>query len=117
MARIARVQASLTDARDIRTVWEAIPDLKVGSISLTDLITIEDEANQLQAEYRRKDAELTGVKNNRDDKLLQLSEIVSRFRSIVRGVYGPDSTLYGQAGGTRTRDRRPRRARAKVASG
>jgi len=42
----------------------------------------------------------------RDDKARQLSEYITRFRSLMRAIYGPDSKEYGQAGGTRVRDRK-----------
>jgi hypothetical protein len=45
--------------------------------------------------------ERTGLKAHRDDKVRQLNDLITRFRSTVRGVYGPDSALYQQAGGTR----------------
>ena len=42
----------------------------------------------------------------RDDKARQLSEYITRFRSLMRAIYGPHSKEYGQAGGTRVRDRK-----------
>ena len=76
----------------------------MGRIALDDFIAIHDAADGLDKQYAKQDVELTGVKGTRDDKLLQLSELVTRFRSGMRSVYGPDSAQYGQAGGTRARD-------------
>ena len=106
MAKIVNVKAALQDAGDVRAVWAAIPDFAMGSVSLKDFITVHDQAEVLQKEYAKKDIELTGVKGNRDDKVRQLGDLITRFRSTVRGVYGPDSPLYQQAGGTRASARK-----------
>jgi hypothetical protein len=88
----------------------------MGSVSLDDFIAIQDATDALDKECARKNVELTGVKSVRDDKARQLSGLVTRFRSGMRSIYGPDSAQYGQAGGTRSRDRRTARPRAKAAS-
>ena len=116
MAKIANVKVTLTDAGDVKAVWEAIPDFKMGSISLNDFIAVHDDADVLQKEYAKKDIELTGVKGNRDDKVRQLGDLITRFRSTIRGVYGPDSAVYEQAGGTRTSSRKSPTRIGKAAS-
>jgi len=108
MTKALSVSATLKDAGCVRTVWESIPSFKMGNVSLNDFIT---------KEYAKKDVELTGVKDSRDDNARHLNDLVTRFRSGMRSVYGPDSAQYGQAGGTRARDRKPPRPRAKAATG
>src|SRR5262249_2358297 len=115
MAKNRSVNLTLTDAGSVRTVWEANPDFKMGSISLNDFITALDATTELDKEYAKKDVELTGVKAARDDKARYLTELVTRFRSGMRSMFGPDSAQYGQSGGTRARDRKPPRPRAKTA--
>ena len=116
MAKIANVKATLKDAGDVKAVWEAIPDFKMGSISLNNFIAAHDEADVLQKEYAKKDIELTGVKGNRDDKVRQLGDLITRFRSAIRGIYGPDSPVYEQAGGTRASARKSPARNGKAAS-
>jgi hypothetical protein len=60
--------------------------------------------------------ELTGVKGTRDDKVRQLGDLITRFRSAIRGVYGPDSPVYEQAGGTRASARKSPARNGKAAS-
>ena len=117
MAKTPNVKLTLKDAAGVRTVWEANPDFKMGSISLNDFITAQDATVDLDKECAKKDVELTGVKANRDDKARYLTELITRFRSGMRSMYGPDSAQYGQAGGTRVRDRKPPRFRTKAAPG
>jgi hypothetical protein len=116
MAKNAKVKEALSDAVDVKAVWEAIPDFKMGSISLTEFIAVRDEADSLDKEYSTKDVELTGVKNQRDDKARHLAELITRFRSGMRSTYGPDSSQYGQAGGTRNSARKAPTRKAKAAS-
>src|SRR5262245_45467189 len=114
MAKNPGVKTVLKDAGSVRTVWESIPDFKMGDVSLDDFVAIHDATDASQKEYVRKDVELTGIKGKRDDKARQLSELITRFRSGMRSMYGPDSAQYGQAGGTRIRDRKTPKTRAKA---
>ena len=95
-------------------VWENNPDVKVGNVSLDEFTAAIDAAEALDKEYAKKDVDLTGVKNNRDDKALLLGQIATRFRSGMRFIYGSDSPEYGQAGGTRDRDRKSPKPRTKL---
>ena len=88
MAKIAKVKLVLSDAVDVKAVWNAIPDFKMGGISLNDFIAVHDETDSLDKDYSTKDVELTGVKNKRDEKAQLLGELVTRFRS------GPNAPLY-----------------------
>ena len=106
MAKIVKVKETLAEAFDVKAVWEKIPDFKMGPISLNDFIAAREAAESLDKEYATKDAELTGVKANRDEKGRQLGELITRFRSGIRSAYGPDSVMYQQAGGTRSSLRR-----------
>ena len=56
--------------------------------------------------YFRKRIELSGIKSERDIQARDLNSLITRFRSGMRFYYGPDSPQYGQAGGTRTSERK-----------
>jgi hypothetical protein len=49
---------------------------------------------------------LTALVNELGDMTTETANIVTRARSGFRAIYGPDSTQYEQAGGTRSSDRR-----------
>jgi hypothetical protein len=116
MAKIAKVKATLKDAADVRTVWEMIPSLQLGSTSLNDYITSHDATDGLHKDYGEKDLELTALKKKRDDGVRQLQDLVTRFRSAVRGSYGPDSPEYTLAGGTPSSARKSPKRKAAAAS-
>ncbi|HYR89528.1 MAG TPA: hypothetical protein VE422_35970 [Terriglobia bacterium] len=56
------------------------------------------------------------MKANRDDRVRELSDLVTRFLSGIRAAYGPDSAVYEQAGGTRSSLRKSPTRQAGAAS-
>ena len=38
MAKTLRLKETLAEALDVQSVWQAIPDFKMGDVSLTDFI-------------------------------------------------------------------------------
>ena len=116
MIKNPSVRLTLKDASSVRTVWESIPDFKMGSVTRDDFIAIHDETEAFTKEYAKKGVELKGIKGKRDDKAQQLSDLITRFRSGMRSIYGPDSPQYGQAGGTRSREHKAPKPRTTTAS-
>jgi hypothetical protein len=55
---------------------------------------------------RLKKLELTALINEREAQASTVQELIVRARSGFKSVYGPDSTQYEQAGGTRKSDRK-----------
>jgi len=106
MAKTPKIKTTLAEALNVQSVWQTIPDLKMGTISLADFTAALAAADALAKQHAGNAVERAGLKANRDDKTLQLGELVSRFRSTVRGMYGPDSPLYQQSGGTRSSARK-----------
>ena len=114
MAKSIRPRATLADALDVKSVWQAVPDFTMGDISLKQFVAVHDAADSLDKEYSTKDVELTGVKNKRDEKARLLGELVTRFRSGMRSIYGPNSSQYEQAGGTPNSARKAPTRKAKA---
>jgi hypothetical protein len=112
MTKVVHVTATLEEAEAVRSLWETIPDLHVGSFSLADFVTMQNATGALARDYRSTDAHLTAIKERRDDKILALKDVMVRFRFTVRGKFGSDSTEYSLAGGTRTRHRKPATAKS-----
>ena len=105
------VNTTLADALDVLSVWKTIPDFKMGDVSLNDFGGAVTTTDGLAKQHANNAVERSGLKANLNDKVRQLNELVTRFRSGIRAAYGPDSPLYEQAGGTRTSSRKsPKRA-------
>ena len=116
MAKTLRVKTTLAEALDVQSVWQTIPDFKMGDVSLTDFSTATTEADSLTKQHKNNAVQRAGLRANRDDKVRRLNELVTRFRSSIRGAYGPDSPLYQQAGGTRLSARKSPKRQAESAS-
>jgi hypothetical protein len=112
MARNLRVKGTLEDAEKVATVWKENPKLVMGDLKYSDFDAIRTAADEVIKDCLGREAELVGLKKERDDQLRKLQDLVSRFRSVVRAHFGPDSKEYAQAGGTpasarRSRSRKP----------
>jgi hypothetical protein len=117
MATKVSADVVLTDAASIEKVWAANPDLKLGRDG--EAITLTDYRASIQAlnDFNRQIADLRhaleGLKDRRDDAAARLNGYNTRALSAIRGIFGPDSIEYDQAGGVRTSERkRPTRKRA-----
>jgi hypothetical protein len=108
MAKTAKITVTLEDAHDVQNVWESMPTYTMGEVKLKDFNAAYDAAEELTKDYATKDLELTGIRGNRDDKLRELSELITRFRSGMRSSFGPDSVQYEQSGGTRSSAKKAR---------
>ena len=109
MARNINPKVTMTEGKTVQTVWTGISSFKMEDVGAKDFNAIYDEAVELNDAYDKHKLELTGIREHRDDKLRQLNELITRFRSGMRSTYGPDSPQYEQAGGTRTSNRKPPR--------
>ena len=106
MSTKAQPGSVLVDANQIINVWTANPDFKLGDITLPKFKAGYDGLQEADNAVEAKRTELTALINERDSQALALQELVTRARSGFRAVYGPDSTQYEQAGGTRTSARK-----------
>lgn len=103
----------INEANRIAFVWRENPDFHLGDIKLEDVSATIEQLNQLDDDIRSLRIDLTAKLNRRDEAARTLNAIVVRARSGIRGFFGPDSSQYEQAGGTRTSERKPRKRKAK----
>ena len=94
-------------------LWTANPEMKLKDVTLEQFQAEAARFDPLLATIAAKEDELTPLRNDRDDLIASLSDVVVRFRSGVRGFFGGDSTEYELAGGTRSSERKPYQRRAK----
>jgi len=110
MATKVPADKALTDATGIEKVWKANPDLKLGKgadiVALADYQASIKAVNDLNTKIEDLRHQLNGLLDDRDDAALTLSGYNTRALSAIRGIFGPDSAEYDQAGGTRTSERK-----------
>src|SRR5437016_5707761 len=58
----------LAEALDVQTVWQKVPDFKMGDISLTDFTAALNAADVVSKEHAKNRVDRTGLKVNRDNK-------------------------------------------------
>ncbi len=115
MATKVPADKALTDATGIEKVWKANTDLKLGKgadiVALADYQASIKAVNDLNTQIEDLRHQLNGLLDDRDDAAITLSGYNTRALSAIRGIFGPDSAEYDQAGGTRTSERKtPTRA-------
>ena len=96
----------IADSEQIARVWTENPTFPLGEVTLTDLqskiTAIRQKRDQVET-LRMQSAALTNELNSLS---AEMATIVSRARSGFRATYGPDSSQYEQAGGTRASERK-----------
>ena len=102
-AQIVKLQQ---DATQISKVWTDNSDFKMGEVTLTKFTGACDALREAHTEVEAKKLELTALINEREAQASAVQELIVRARSGFKSVYGPDSTQYQQAGGTRKSDRK-----------
>ena len=101
------VDTALAQANQIATVWKDNPKLVLGDdVALKDFQQAIEDASDADSDFVAKTLETTAARNLRQDRVKSLRSLVTRARSGFRAQFGPDSTQYQQAGGTRLSQRR-----------
>jgi hypothetical protein len=99
----------LGEVAGLLAAWEKIDaSLKVGDLTLEGAKQKLAEAQTLDRQVADLDLERVAAVNKRDDVFKYLRDATTRVRSMVRAVYGPDSSEYEEVGGTRASERKPR---------
>lgn len=113
MARGKSLDDVIAAAEQIMRVWEANSTFTLGDLTLAvfkaELEALLTQREQLE-EARRQ---VTNLVNSTNEKVDKVSENVTRALSGIRAVFGPDSTQYDEAGGTRSSERRARTSNKK----
>ena len=117
MAASTTTNKVLIDAQKIVDTWAANLTFKLGEVTQAGFTTSRTELETLDNLIETRRNELKGLINDRDDKTKELQALVTRARSGFRATYGPDSTQYDQAGGTRLSEHKSRARTKAVAAG
>ena len=98
--------STISASEQIARVWADSPDFSLGEITLKILQDKIAAAQQKRDKIENLRTQLTALSNEMGDQLKELANINTRALSGVRATYGPNSTKYEQAGGTRTDERK-----------
>lgn len=115
MSRSKPVDNVLGEAEQIARVWADNTGFALGGITLAQFQTMITELRTQRGKTEDLRTQLTASINDTNDRALAVSDIVTRARSGFRAFFGPDSTQYEQAGGTRKSDRKRPTRKAKPA--
>jgi hypothetical protein len=123
MASKPSADKALTDAAGIEKVWAANPTTTLGSdtdpnnpkVTLADYQAAKAKVEDLIQQIEDARSALTKLVDDKDDAAGVLSGLNTRALSAIRGIFGPDSAQYDQAGGVRTSERKRPVRKAKPA--
>lgn len=106
MATIMNANRVKADIDKIIDIWTANTDFTMKDVTLA---AIKTDATALGNAIKQLDAlelQIMPLRNQRDDLARKLNEICTRARAGIKGFYGPNSSQYEQAGGTRAIERK-----------
>ena len=120
MSKKVKADKALSDASGIEKVWKANSGMKLGkgdeTVTLLDYQAGIKTVNDLNTQIEEARNQLDGFLVQRDDAAGVLGGYNTRALSAIRGIFGPDSMEYDQAGGVRSSDRKTPVRKAKAAT-
>jgi hypothetical protein len=96
----------IADSEQIARVWAENPTFTLGEVTHAGLQSKISSARQKRDQVESLRTQLTALTNELKEQTSEMASIVSRARSGFRAVYGPNSSQYEQAGGTRASERK-----------
>lgn len=99
-------ESILADANKIIELMTANTDFKMKDVTAATMKTDATAATGVLQQIATLELQLTPLRNTRDELVAKLSENCSRARAGFKSFYGPNSSQYEQAGGTRKSERK-----------
>ncbi|MEA2174529.1 MAG: hypothetical protein QOD00_2121 [Blastocatellia bacterium] len=106
MPKNPQIPKVLEDAARILRMWAENPTFGLGDLTQAKFQTMVDDLRNKRNQTETLRTQLTALVNETNDLGVGLSDAVTRALSGVRAVFGPDSSQYEQAGGTRRSERK-----------
>ena len=98
--------STVADSEQIARVWAENPTFTLGEITLAGLQSKIASVRQKRDQIETLRTQLTALSNELSEQIAEMASINTRARSGFRAIYGPDSSQYEQAGGTRASERK-----------
>jgi len=99
-------ESIIADANKIIELMTANPDVKMKEVTSATMKTDTTAASTVIQQINSLELQLTPLRNTRDELMAKLSENCTRARAGFKSFYGPNSSQYEQAGGTRKSERK-----------
>ena len=96
----------INEAEQIARVWTENPTFTLGDITLEQFKAAIDTLRANRNTTNEQRTSLTAAVNDANAQAVLVTGLITRARSGIRAAYGPDSTQYDQAGGTRSSERK-----------
>lgn len=97
----------LRQATDALGAWREIDaELTLGKASVPALEAELSQAEPLLAQIASMEAQLVGLRNQRDTLFISIWDKVKRARGGIKAIYGDDSSEYEMMGGKRRSERK-----------
>jgi hypothetical protein len=109
------VDEVIADGERIIRVWRDNPTFTLGEITLPQLEAKIASLRALRGQIETARTQLTQLVNDSNANLADINNVTTRARSGFRAFFGPDSSQYEQAGGTRASERKRPAPRKKPA--
>lgn len=106
----------LFDAERLIRVWSK-DAIALGDITLESFQAMVTSFKTKRGQTEGLRTQLTRSVNETNDLATGIAGVTTRGLSGIRAQFGPDSTQYEEAGGTRTSDRKPRKPKGSGGSG
>ncbi|HMF58050.1 MAG TPA: hypothetical protein VK619_17025 [Pyrinomonadaceae bacterium] len=98
--------STIADSEQIARVRADNPTFTLGEITLVSLQSKISSLRQKRDQAETLRTQLTALSNQLNEQTAEMANINTRARSGFRAIYGPDSSQYEQAGGTRASERK-----------
>jgi hypothetical protein len=96
----------IAEAEQIARVWTENKDFALGEMTLPKLQKMIADLRDSRSQIEDTRTQLTALTNESNEQAAALNQINTRALSGFRAIYGPNSTQYEQAGGTRSSERK-----------
>jgi hypothetical protein len=102
---------TIAEAERIARVWEANPTFTLGELTQAKFKAELEALKSSRAQLEEARRQVTSLTNSTNEKAAAVNSYITRALSGVRAVFGPDSTQYEEAGGTRSSERKAPKAK------
>lgn len=101
----------VAEAGKIERVWDANPTFTLGELTREKFKTELDELRAARTQLEEAKRQVTNLINGTNEHAASVGANTTRALSGIRAVFGPDSTQYEEAGGTRSSERKTSKSR------